>query len=207
LTGTDLPARRFRRHPRLNARAEEAGDMPIEPLEALFTSTSPPLIGADGQICGAVIDESGDYRYALWRVWDPARPLLAFVMLNPSTADHRQNDPTIRRCIGFARGWGEAGGILVVNLFAYRSTDPKALRRAADPVGPENDAHLLLAADRCCRIVAAWGNGGEHLQRERAVLQLLASRPIFCLGTTSLGKPRHPLYVAASTSLRLLSMK
>lgn len=198
MTSADKRHARFRRHPRFTACAKEEGEIHIESLEALFTRTSPLLFQASRQVCGATIDESGTYRYALWRVWDPARP-------HPSTADHKQDDPTIRRCIGFARCWGEAGGILVVNLYAYRATDPKALRRAPDPVGPQNDAYLLLAAVHCSRIVAAWGNGGEYLQRERVVLQLLASHPIFCLGTTSRGKPRHPLYLAASTSLRLLS--
>src|SRR5262245_19133112 len=90
----------------------------------------------------ALISPCGLYRYWLTRTWDNSLRRVCWVMLNPSTADAEQDDPTIRRCVGFARSWG-AGGIIVVNLFAFRASDPKALLRAADPVGPDNDGHIL----------------------------------------------------------------
>src|SRR4028119_2392792 len=90
---------------------------------------------------GAIFDPTRTYRYALWRTWDAARPPVAFVLLNPSTADARRDDPTIRRCANFARTWG-FGGLEVVNLFAFRATHPTDLKCAADPVGPQNDVHL-----------------------------------------------------------------
>jgi hypothetical protein len=146
---------------------------------------------------GALFDSTGRYRYRLWRTWDRALPRVAFVMLNPSTADHRIDDPTIRRCIGFARQWGY-GSLSVVNLFAYRSALPAALARVADPVGPDNDRHLRAACGRARDVVVAWGVHGRLLDRDRAVIELLARgrrEPLLCLGTTRDGHPRHPLYL------------
>jgi hypothetical protein len=146
---------------------------------------------------GATFDETGAYRYALWRVWEPSKPRLCFVLLNPSTADAERNDPTIRRCLGFARTW-DFGGVEVVNLYAYRATRPAALFRAADPVGPENDRYLAEAVSRAGRVVVGWGNQGakpERLTLARALLHPTA----FCFGITSAGQPRHPLYVRADT--------
>ena len=94
------------------------------------------------------------YRYTLRRQWDDALPYCLFVMLNPSTADATQDDPTIRRCIGFTKAWG-FGGLLVGNLFALRSTDPAALYHADDPVGPENDSCLRTLRDEAALSVAA----------------------------------------------------
>jgi hypothetical protein len=146
---------------------------------------------------GAVID--GPYRYLLWRIWDPRLPRLLWVMLNPSMADEAANDPTLRRILGFSRASG-FGGLEVVNLFAWQSPSPKALLRAPDPVGPENDRYIREAVTRAEKVVAAWGDEGARDGRERAVLALI-SRPVFCLGTTELGHPRHPLYVKAQTEL------
>lgn len=149
---------------------------------------------------GATIDPSNRYRYALQREWDPDAPRVAFVMLNPSTADATQDDPTIRRCIGFARSWGY-GALEVVNLFAYRTTDPEALRRVPDPVGPENDRYILRARHRARETLVAWGNRGVLLGRDRAVLRLLlrGKGAVRCLGLTQAGHPRHPLYVRGDT--------
>jgi hypothetical protein len=148
---------------------------------------------------GARIDSTGRYRYTLWRGWDPRRPRVAFVMLNPSTADGERDDPTLRRCIRFARDWG-FGSMEIVNLFSLRARSPRRLRRAADPVGPENDRHLLAAATRARRIVAAWGIHGALGARDLAVMRILgARRRLHCLGTTAAGHPRHPLYLAADT--------
>jgi hypothetical protein len=148
---------------------------------------------------GAAFDPTGTYRYCLWRCWDAGRPRVTFIMLNPSTADAVRDDPTIRRCMAFVCSWG-GGSLEVVNLFAYRTGRPALLRAAPDPVGPRNDWYLLRAARRADRLIAAWGNHGVLHARDRTVLHLLADQAeLFCLGTTRLGQPRHPLYVRAGT--------
>jgi len=124
-----------------------------------------------------------------------------FVMLNPSTADAEQDDPTIRRCAGFARAWG-FGGMTVVNLFAFRATDPARLRRARDPVGRDNDHHIATAARGAGMVVLAWGVHGALDGRDRVVAALLADVRPRCLGTTRGGYPRHPLYLPAATRSR-----
>ena len=134
------------------------------------------------------------YRYALWRVWSDG-PQVLFVMLNPSTADERVDDPTIRRCIGFALSWG-FGSVAVGNLFAFRTPDPSLLKRSTAPVGRDNDAWLRRLQRRAALTVAAWGNHGGFLERGDAVRSLLASP--HTLGLTRRGEPRHPLYVPAS---------
>jgi hypothetical protein len=149
---------------------------------------------------GAVFDPSRRYRYRLWRRWAAGAPVL-FVMLNPSTADAERDDPTIRRCVGFARAWGFAG-MTVVNLFALRATDPARLRRARDPVGRDNDCHIAAAAAGAGTVVVAWGTHGELGARDRAVLALLAPHRPRCLGLTRGGHPRHPLYLPARTASR-----
>jgi hypothetical protein len=144
---------------------------------------------------GATFDSTGDYRYALWREWDWNLPRVGFVMLNPSRADAEINDPTIRRCIGFARSWG-FGGLEVVNLFAYRTTTPKDLSQVADPIGTDNDSHLQSFPKRVDRIILAWGNWGGLYKRDRQALFLLDSaHPLQCLGMTKHGHPKHPLYL------------
>lgn len=153
---------------------------------------------------GATFDPSGRYRYTLWRHWDTAGAKVAFVMLNPSTADHRRDDPTIRRCIGFARGWGY-GSLLVVNLFAYRTSSPAELARADDPIGPENDHYLRYARRAAGDLVIAWGVHGQLLDRHERVVTLLTgrrARPLWCLGATQGGFPRHPLYLRRDACLR-----
>lgn len=148
---------------------------------------------------GAVLDESNTYRYTLWRVWDVSLPRLLFVMLNPSTADHTQNDPTIRRCIRFAKSWG-FGAIEVVNLFAYRATDPKELKNnLIDPVGSDNDDYLISRSSKCDVIVLAWGTKGVYQKRDRTVLKLLNKYSLNCLEETKSGHPKHPLYVNGET--------
>ncbi len=146
---------------------------------------------------GAVIN--GPYRYLLWRTWDPEQPRLLWVMLNPSTADETMNDPTLRRIFGFSCASG-FGGLEVVNLFALRSPSPKALLLAPDAIGPENDRYIQEAVVRASKVIVAWGNEGARDGRNTTVLSLI-SGPVFCLGTTSLGHPRHPLYVKARAEL------
>src|SRR5689334_17759017 len=142
---------------------------------------------------GADFDPSGIYRYRLWREWEPYRPRIVFVMLNPSTADAERNDPTIRRCLGYAMRWG-FGSLEAVNLFSYRSTKPQNLKTAADPIGPYNDDRLLEAVQRADQVLLAWGNWGSLLNRGEAVLSILSGKaPLYCLGQTRSGHPLHPL--------------
>ncbi len=149
---------------------------------------------------GAIVDSTEVYRYALWRVWDESLPRLGFIMLNPSTADATGDDPTIRRCIGFARAL-HFGAVDVVNLFAYRATDPARLAQVGDPIGPENDHYILQAAGHSTKLVAAWGCRGELLGRDAAVRHLLQHMTLYCLGLTQNGYPHHPLYLRADARL------
>lgn len=150
---------------------------------------------------GAIIDPTGRYRYTLWRTWNRNQPRVAFIMLNPSTADASSNDPTIRRCIAFARAWGY-GALEVLNLFAYRTPHPHLLRQAADPIGADNDRHLLAVGQRVQTLIFAWGNQGSFQKRQHAVIQLLQPcEHQYCLGKTRLGHPCHPLYLKKTTQL------
>lgn len=149
----------------------------------------------------AVLSPDGAYRYVLHRRWDAAGPVMAWVGLNPSTADASADDATIRRMSAFARREG-CGGICVLNLYALRSPDPAALARHPDPVGPDNDSWLRgLAPDG--PVIAAWGAHAAAGARWPAVTELLAAAGITlsCLGTTADGSPRHPLYVRADAPL------
>ena len=136
------------------------------------------------------------YRYALTRIWSPG-PRVLFVMLNPSTATEVQNDPTVERCERRARTLG-FGSFAVANIFAYRATDPKLMRAAPDPIGPENDATILSLVAQSDQIVCGWGSHGAHLDRGAAVANLLrtTTRPLLHLGLTLAGQPKHPLYIA-----------
>lgn len=144
----------------------------------------------------ALFDPSERYRYWLTRMWEPDLPIVNFIMLNPSTADQYQLDPTVTRCLYYARRWG-FGTLIVTNIFAYRSTDPKALYTLDDPVGPENDAYLRRAAERSSLRVVAWGTHGALKGRHGAILALLADYPLTALGVTQEGFPKHPLYLRA----------
>lgn len=154
---------------------------------------------------GAILSPDRVYRYHLWRAWDDCRPVMAFIMMNPSTADETEDDATIKRCIGFARREG-CGGISVRNVFALRATNPNALLVHPDPFGPENEEHLLAAgrASIMTQLVVAWGNrqGGKRLDHyyKKASVILVGQSP-YCLGVTKNGEPRHPLYLANNTPL------
>ena len=137
------------------------------------------------------------YRYTLWREWSTTNSEYAlFVGLNPSTADEIVDDQTIRRCAGFARGWGY-GGMCVANLFAYRATDPENMKRYHSPVGPDNDQWLSTLASEAAVIVAGWGNDGSFAGRDQVVKGLLKGR-LSCLALTKHGQPKHPLYLRAN---------
>jgi hypothetical protein len=151
----------------------------------------------------AQFDDTGRYRYSLFRQWQPALPGLTIIMLNPSLADATADDPTIRRCIGLAYGW-DFGAITVVNLFAYSTAYPRHLKQVNDPVGSENDAALRKAALEGEKILLAWGNWGCLHGRDQAVLRWLSPfhNKFCCLGRNRTGQPRHPLYVSRDIKLR-----
>lgn len=140
---------------------------------------------------GAVI--CGPYRYLLWREWHPDRPGLLWIMLNPSTANETEEDPTLRRCMTFSRAWSY-GKLEVVNLYAWRTPSPSDLACVPSPIGSENDCYIQKAALRAARIIVAWGAHPIAQERARQVLALL-NQPVWCLGTTRAGHPRHPLYL------------
>jgi hypothetical protein len=143
----------------------------------------------------AVFSDCGAYRYALWRRWGQGSAAM-FVGLNPSTADETQDDPTVRRCIRFARDWGH-DALVMTNLFAWRSTDPLGLRAPHDPVGPENDRHLFELARGAGVVIAAWGVHGTLAGRAERVVESGILGPYYVLGLTKDGHPRHPLYMPA----------
>ncbi len=154
---------------------------------------------------GAVISADGVYRYELWRVWDDGLPLLGFAMANPSKADHETNDPTITRNMNRACSLGY-GGIVVGNVDAYRTPTPERLRdarkRGIDVVGPENADYLHGIATCCEAMVVAWGALplAEDVDRALAILRD-AGVPLYHLGLTRSGRPRHPLYVPSKQPL------
>jgi hypothetical protein len=161
----------------------------------------------DGASGAAVFSPDRVYRYALIRRWDTSKNLLAWVMCNPSTADAFTDDPTIRRCRRFSQQWGY-GGLLVVNVFGLRATDPKVLRSHPDPVGTDNDDvvswHLSHEGPAIGKVVAAWGVNGALNDRGRHMAGWLADNgaDVRCLGVTDRGHPRHPLYVSGASWLQ-----
>lgn len=138
----------------------------------------------------AIFSPCRTYRYVLRRRWDWEMPHVAFIGLNPSTADETKDDPTIRRCIQFAKDWGY-GGLTMLNLFAFRATDPRDMLKAGDPIGPENNQHLLHESAKAGVVVAAWGTKGG--KRADEVIAMLPE--IHCLRKTKAGHPEHPLYL------------
>ena len=147
----------------------------------------------------AIYSDCLAYRYSLTRVWDPKGRTVNFVMLNPSTATEVQNDPTVERCEQRARALG-FGAFCVTNIFAWRDTDPKKMRAAADPVGPDNDTVIRTACAWADQVIAAWGTHGAHLNRGPQVEALLraSGRSVLHLGLSKAGHPKHPLYIAYS---------
>ena len=145
----------------------------------------------------AVYSDCENYRYLLTRTWDPAGRKVLFVMLNPSTATEVQNDPTVERCERRARTLG-FGSFRVTNIFAWRDTDPKKMRSAKEPIGPENDTAISESCSWADQIIAAWGTHGAFLDRGAAVEKLLraSGRPVYHLGLSKDGHPKHPLYIA-----------
>lgn len=150
----------------------------------------------------AAISECGNYRYSLLRQWGDGASCV-FIMLNPSTADADLDDPTIRRCIGFAKR-ENCDAIEVVNLFAFRSSDPKELEKAHDPVGPLNNQYIHTAVQNARGpIIAAWGACPYVRGRDKGTIDVVRFERghIHCLGKTKNGSPRHPLYVPGDQPL------
>lgn len=169
---------------------------------------------------GATFSPCRTYRYCLWRRWQPnltrngffgegseeyesPSRLAAFIGLNPSTADETQDDPTIRRCIGFAKSWG-CNGLVMLNIFAFRATDPKEMKKSPDPVGPENDTCLRRVCSIIPTVVACWGTHGAFMSRGPLVRANFAGwwsggKRLQHLGLTKHGHPKHPLYLKADT--------
>jgi hypothetical protein len=148
---------------------------------------------------GATFSPCRQYRYTLFRQWDENIPPLAFLMLNPSTADETQNDPTVERCQRRAQSSG-AGGVVVLNIFALRSTDPKALYSHADPIGPKNDESIVGVAGAIGSVICAWGTHGALNERGKTVLSWLRAHDIkpLALKINADGSPAHPLYLPYS---------
>ncbi len=149
---------------------------------------------------GAIFDKKRQYRYSLWRSWEDRSNRIAFILLNPSQANETEDDPTIRRCIGFAKDWGY-GSVEIVNLFAYCATKVQTLKKAKDQIGSENDSYIRQAAERASLLIYAWGNWGALRGRNLEVQSLLQDIDSACLGLTRNGHPRHPLYLPKQTAL------
>ena len=138
----------------------------------------------------ANISKDKIYRYTLSRTWDSTKPTVLFIGLNPSIADENIDDPTITRCINFARDWGY-GTLLMANLFAFRSTYPKEIYLIDDPIGKDNDHYLLECVTQSDLIVACWGNNGTYMNREKVITELVPN--LYCLQKNKNGTPHHPL--------------
>lgn len=153
---------------------------------------------------GATFSDCGKYRYDLWRRWDTRDPVLTFIMLNPSTADHTDNDATIERCQRRAIKMG-FGGLRVVNLMAYRATDPTELKplSRSERCGPENEKYLIQALQRSDAVVCGWGKDGDigpvnWLKEQARRLNVI----LWCLRTNKDGSPQHPLYIPYSQTVQ-----
>jgi len=149
----------------------------------------------------AVLSKCRKYRFALWRIWDESKPQVMFIGLNPSTADEIDDDPTLIRCINYAKAWG-FGGVCMTNLFAYRATEPRDMLAAYEPVGKENDQWLIRLSKKAGLIVAAWGNTGTFLNRSTHIKRLIPNLNYLKLNQS--GEPAHPLYLKSSLKPVLL---
>ncbi len=146
----------------------------------------------------AVFSPCRTWRYRLAQIWDESKGPLYWLMLNPSTADELKNDPTVERCERRARMWGY-GGSVVYNIFAFRATDPKDMRAASDPIGPENDKWIkeLAAMSNDVTVIGGWGEHGKHMERGKTVRDIFAKAGgrLYALKTNASGNPAHPLYI------------
>lgn len=140
----------------------------------------------------AIFSDDRQYRYVLFRIWDSNKPMVNFIGLNPSTADEIKDDPTMRRCCGFAKSWGY-GGFYMTNLFAYKATKPEDLKKALDPIGKDNDKWLLEIEKKVEQVVFAWGVHGKFMNRDEQVKKLITQG--YFIDLTKDGHPKHPLYL------------
>lgn len=138
----------------------------------------------------AIFDQTGKYRYYLTREWDISLKKAGFILLNPSKADSHIDDPTVLRCIDYAKSWGY-GGLIAVNLFAIKATDPNDMKQAKNPVGEDNDAYIVRALSESDFLVAAWGNDGLHINRSHGIIELLSKYKVYGLKITKQGQPQH----------------
>ena len=176
--------------------------LPLGPVSVPRRGTPRLLATAEANLCCLPLstESEGKYRYALTRrnlTGGASTQHVAFILLNPSTADDQVDDPTTRRCMQFARVWGN-DSMTLLNLFALRATDPRVLREHTDPVGPLNEAIISAVVDRLRAetvVIAGWGNGGGLRGQDERTLRRLCFRDIHCLGLTNQGHPRHPLYL------------
>lgn len=141
----------------------------------------------------AILSADRKYRYVLTRILDETKPTVVFIGLNPSTADEEVDDKTIRKCIGYAKRWGY-GKLIMVNLFAFRSTDPSMLKRVEDPVGLDNDSYIQKCVSESNLVIACWGNHGKLLNRDKVLMDSLPN--LVCLKRNKNGTPHHPLYLS-----------
>lgn len=147
------------------------------------------------------------YRYTLWRRWWDENLFVRFVQfigVNPSTADETINDPTVTRCILYAQKWGYEA-MCMTNLFAFRSTDVRAMKRHPAPIGGENDQWLLRVSRAASLVIACWGNHGTHMARDRDVIQFIGT--LHCLATSKDGNPKHPLYLKGDLEPKKYSLE
>jgi len=142
----------------------------------------------------ASLSQCRKYRFALWRIWDESKSYAMIIRLNPSTADEKEEDRTIKRCIDFSKSWGY-GGLCMVNLFAFRATEPSDMFAVIDPVGSGNDEWLVKLSKEAGVVVAAWGNDGSHLGRSKEIVRLIPNLQYLKINKT--GEPAHPLYLKA----------
>ncbi len=171
--------------------------LPPADVEAEWSRTS----GTGGRRGSAWFDPGRRYRYLLWRAWGDSGRFVLFILLNPSTADQDTNDPTVERCERRARGLG-FDGLLIANLFALRTTDPDRLREVPAPMGPQNDAAISVAQRLAGQTICGWGANGCWRERGQALRERL-QRPLYHLGLTRDGQPRHPLYLPYSVQPRV----
>lgn len=159
------------------------------------------MISSPAQL--AVLSQDGRYRYFLSRNLNFEGPIVVFIGLNPSTADATHDDPTIRRCMSFAKQW-DARELWMVNLFGYRSTSPNVLKQVQDPVGPDNDQWLNTAVEKADIVVASWGNHSTLMGRGETI-KARHSGKLHALRVTRLGMPNHPLYIPSNETLKRFS--
>ncbi len=140
----------------------------------------------------AILSKNRKYRYVLSRIWDESKPTVMIIGLNPSTADETENDPTIIKCIDFAKSWGY-GGVYMLNLFGFRATKPKDMFNTDEPIGQDNDKYIEEYSKICDKVICAWGNDGSYKNRSKDILSKIENTYYLKLNQT--GEPAHPLYL------------